>query len=147
MSLNNNVLNLINICRNGNEGLSSINNYLKLIQSHNKLIAAYQIYSFYNINNNDYIKLIRYYFYKWLKHNKIFKSTIKQENHIISKNNHCINCNCSKINLNCIDCHCNKIKNALKKILIRHIYMKKINLRKYYLYLWYKKSFKSIRKI
>ena len=144
MSLNNNVLNLINMCGNGNE---FINNYLKLIQSHNKLIAAYQIYSFYNINNNDYIKLIRYYFYKWLKHNKIFKSTIKQGNHIISKNNHCINCNCIKINLNCIDCKCNKIKNALKKILIRHIYMKKINLRKYYLYLWYKNSFNTIRKI
>ena len=147
MSLNNNVLNLINICGNRNEGISFINNYLKLIQSQNKLIAAYQIYSFYKINNNYYIKLIRYYFYKWLKHNKIFKSTIKQENHIISKNNHCISCNCSKINLNCIDCHCNKIKNSLKKILIRHIFMRKINLRKYYLYLWYKKSFKTIRKI
>ena len=147
MSLNNNVLNLINICGNGSEGISFINNYLKLIQAHNKLIAAYQIYSFYKINNNDYIKLIRYYFYKWLRHNKIFKSTIKQENHIISKNNHCISCNCSKINLNCIDCHCNKIKNSLKKILIRHIFMRKINLRKYYLYLWYKKSFRTIRKI
>ena len=147
MSLNNNVLNLINICGNRNEGISFINNYLKLIQSQNKLIAAYQIYSFYKINNNYYIKLIRYYFYKWLKHNKIFKSTIKQENHIISKNNHCISCNCSKINLNCIDCHCNKIKNSLKKILIRHIFMRKINLRKYYLYLWYKKTFKTIRKI
>ena len=148
MSLNNNVLNLLKICGNRNEGLSSINNYLKLIQSHNKLIAAYQIYSFYNINkNNLYIKLVRYYFYKWLKHNKIFKKTIKQENHIISKNKHCINCNCSKINLNCIDCHCNKIKKALRKILIRHKYMKQINLRRYYLYLWYKKSFKTIRTI
>jgi len=147
MSLNNNVLNLINICGNGNEGISFINNYLKLIQEQNKLIAAYQIYSFYKINNNDYIKLIRYYFYKWLRHNKIFKSTIKQENHIISKNNHCISCNCSKINLNCIDCHCNKIKNSLKKILIRHVFMRKINVRKYYLYLWYKKSFRTIRKI
>ena len=148
MSLNNNVLNLINICGNGNESLSSINNYLKLIQYQNKLIAAYQIYSFY-FYNNHYIKLIRYYFYKWLKHNKIFKNSTKQENHIISKNNHCINCNCFRnhINLNCIDCHCNKIKKVLKKILIRHIYMKKINLRKYYLYLWYKKSFKTIRKI
>ena len=147
MSLNNNVLNLINKCGNGNEGISSINNYLKLIQFHNKMIAAYQIYSFYKVNKNKRIKLLRYYFYKWLKHNKIFKSTIKQGNHIISKNNHCINCNCIKINLNCIDCKCNKIKNALKKILIRHIYMKKINLRKYYLYLWYKKAFKTIRKI
>ena len=148
MLINNNLLNLANLNGNGSRGLSSINNYLKLIKSQNKLLSAYQIYSLYDINNNNhYNKLKRYYFYKWLNHNKIFKSTIKQENHIKSKNNHCINCNCNKFILNCIDCHCNKIKNALKKILIRHVYMKKMNLRKYYLYLWYKKSFKTIRKI
>ena len=37
MSLNNNVLNLINICGNGNEGISFINNYLKLIQEQNRI--------------------------------------------------------------------------------------------------------------
>jgi hypothetical protein len=148
MQINNNLLNLVNLSGNWNRGLSSINNYLKLIKDQNKLLSAYQIYSLYDINNNKYyIKLIRYYFYKWLNHNKIFKSTIKQENHIKSKNNHCINCNCNKFYLNCIDCHCNKIKKALKKILIRHVYMKKINLRKFYLYLWYKKTFKTIRQI
>lgn len=148
MLINNNLLNLIDLNGNGNRGISSINNYLKLIKSQNKLLSAYQIYSLYeNYNNNYYIKLIRYYFYIWHKHNKIFKRTIKQENHIKSKNNHCINCNCNKFSFNCIDCHCTKIKNALKRILIRHVYMKKINLRKYYLYLWYKKSFKTIRPI
>ena len=148
MLINNNLLNLVKLNGNWSRGLSSINNYLKLIKSQNKLLSAYQIYSLYEINNNNhYIKLKRYYFYKWLNHNTIFKNTIKQENHIKSKNNHCINCNCNKFYLNCIDCHCTKIKSALKKILIRHVYMKKINLRKYYLYLWYKKSFKTIRQI
>ena len=148
MLINNNLLNLVDLNGNGNRGISSINNYLKLIKSQNKLLSAYQIYSLYeNYNNNYYTKLIRYYFYIWLKHNKIFKSTIKQENHIKSKNNHCINCNCNKFSFNCFDCHCTKIKNSLKRILIRHVYMKKINLRKYYLYLWYKKSFKTIRPI
>ena len=146
--INNNLLNLINLNGNGNRGLSSINNYLTFIKYQNKLLSAYQIYSLYDFNNNNHnIKLKRDYFYRWLKHNKIFKSTIIQENHIKSKNNHCISCNCNKFNLNCIDCNCTKIKNALKRILIRHVYMKKINLRKYYLYLWYKKTFKTIRQI
>ena len=146
--INNNLLNLINLNGNGNRGLSSINNYLTFIKYQNKLLSAYQIYSLYDFNNNNHnIKLKRDYFYRWLKYNKIFKSSIIQENHIKSKNNHCISCNCNKFNLNCIDCNCIKIKNALKRILIRHVYMKKINLRKFYLYLWYKKTFKTIRQI
>ena len=146
--INNNLLNLINLNGNGNRGLSSINNYLTFIKYQNKLLSAYQIYSLYDFNNNNHnIKLKRDYFYRWLKYNKIFKSSIIQENHIKLKNNHCISCNCNKFNLNCIDCNCTKIKNALKRILIRHVYMKKINLRKYYLYLWYKKTFKTIRQI
>ena len=148
MLINNNLLNMVNLSGNGSRGLSSINNYLKLIKYQNKLLSAYQIYSLYDMNNNNQnIKLVRYYFYRWLKHNKIFKRTIKQENHIKSKNNHCINCNCIKFNLSCIDCHCTKIKNALKRILIRNVYMKQINIRKYYLYLWYKNTFKTIRQI
>ena len=148
MLINNNLLNLVNLSGNGSRGLSSINNYLKLIKYQNKLLSAYQIYSLYDMNNNNQnIKLVRYYFYRWLKNNKIFKRTIKQENHIKSKNNHCINCNCIKFNLSCIDCHCTKIKNALKRILIRNVYMKQINIRKYYLYLWYKNTFKTIRQI
>ena len=148
MLINNNLLNMVNLSGNGSRGLSSINNYLKLIKYQNKLLSAYQIYSLYDMNNNNQnIKLLRYYFYRWLKHNKIFKRTIKQENHIKTKNNHCINCNCIKFNLSCIDCHCTKIKNALKRILIRNVYMKQINIRKYYLYLWYKNTFKTIRQI
>ena len=143
--MNNDILKIVK--EGGN--LSFINNCLKFVKAQNKILVANKIfYCYNNFNDNYYFKLRRILFYKWLKHNKIFKNTIQGENHIKSKNNHCINCNCSNIfDVNCIDCNCSKIKNLLKKILIRHFLMKKMNFKKYYLYLWYKKVFKAIRKI
>ena len=143
--INNNILKLMNESRS----LSSISNYLKFIKSQNKLYEASQIYYCYNkFNENYYIKLKRNIFYKWLRNNRIFKHSIHQENHIKSKSNYCINYNYNNIkDINCIDSNFTKIKNSLKKILIRHLFMRKVNLKKYYLYLWYKKAFKIIRKI
>ena len=143
-SMNNNFLKFMN--EGGN--MPFINEFLKIFESQNKLISAYQIYYLYYKNNdNYYFKLKKYYFYKWLKNNEIFKYSINKECHIKSKDKHCFNCNCDRYNIKCIDCNCYKIKNILKEILIRHIFMKKINSRKYYLYLWYKKVFKKAKKI
>ena len=142
-NMNNNIMKIMK----KDENLFFINNYLEIIKSQNKIISAYKIYYLYYINNYNYnLKLKRYFFSNWLKNNKIFKYTINDENHIISKNKHCINCDCDKINFNCFDCDCTKIKILLKKILIRHLYMKKINIRKYYLYFWYKKVFNRMKK-
>ena len=136
---------------NNNKDLDIIaNDYLKLLDDYNKKIKIYQLYMLYKMfnDNNDYY-LKRNAFNKWKKNNLIFVKS-NNDKHIKTYNNHCFSCNCQDEEKNnfegqimCLNCKCDKIRRNLKKILIKHKFLKELNPIRYYLLLWYKNIFLS----
>ena len=121
------------------------NEYIKLLDEHNKKIKAYQLLLLYKTftDNNDYYKK-RKAFIEWKKKTKIFKNLCIK--HIRSYDDHCISCTCEQDNLLkgqtiCFNCNCNEMGVKLKNILIRYQFLKELNPIKYYLYLWHKNVF------
>ena len=143
ININCNINKMINNTREGIKEKLNISSYLNIMKQNNKLIGAYQLYFFYYLVNDDitfYKK--KYFLLKWKKNCKIFNNDI---NNIAGKHSYKCICNVKK---QCYkDCICNDINKSLKKILIRHIFMKKMNVRRYYLFLWYKKSFRKARDV
>ena len=108
-------------------------------------------------SGNKYYKL-KFAFNKWRNVINIFKDKIKNK-HMHKNYGHCLNCDCGENSKKCPGCSCNEkismcyncscklSKIKLKKILFRHIFMKVINSKRYYLFLWFKNTFNKIRKI
>ena len=98
------------------------------------------LYKMFNENYDYYLK--RNTFNRWKKHNLIFVEP-NNSKHIKNYDDHCLSCNCKKENLFkgqiiCLNCNCYTMKNDLKKILIRHKYLKELNPIRYYLPKWHK---------
>ena len=161
-TLHNNVLKLLKNSRIEIKNKISMNNYLAILENQNKLIAAYQLYYLYFSYNDDYdFYLLRYAFNKWFKTKQIFRTPINNEKHIKSikkfknhclkckciNNDHCPGCKCLEQHEQCFDCNCEKILYLLKKLVIRHRLLKKMNKKRFYLYIWYKKTFRKTRDI
>ena len=143
ININCNINKMINNSREGIKEKLNINSYLNIMKQHNKLIAAYQLYFFYFLINDDitfYKK--KYFLFKWKKNCKIFNNDI---NNIMGVHSYKCVCNVKKHYYK--GCICNDINIVLKKILIRHIFMKKMNAKRYYLFLWYKKCFRKVRDV
>ena len=129
---------LFNIIKKENEKLSLL-----------KLFYLYEKY-----NTNKYL-IKKLYFLKWLRAINFINMNIGKNNiHIINKLGHCISAKHIVIKEigcglhsddNYINCSCWKIKMYLQKILLRHYLLKNIEPRKYYLFKWYKNTFKKIR--
>ena len=123
-------------------------NYLKLLDNHNKAIKAYQLFILYKtFNESDDYYIKRNVFNRWKKNNKIFTES-NNNKHIKLYDGHCISCNCEEENnlggqRICLICNCTEIKRCLKDILIKHKYLKELNPIKYYLLMWYKNIFMS----
>ena len=133
--------------------------YVSLLEKNYKSFTAYQILCIYCMleNGKQFYKL-KFAFNKWRNDLNIFKDKIKiKHNH---KNyGHCLSCDCPKNSKKCpgcgcsdtismcYNCSCKLSKIMLKKILYRQFYMKIINSKRYYLFLWFKKTFNKIRKI
>ena len=155
---NNNTINLtLNLLQNCNEKLYNLinsENYIKILEKNQKLLSSYHIYCLYSLFNNgkNFYKL-KYAFKKWKKLILIFDNN-KENKHIRNNKSHPIGCGYKDIYLdylkynnynmcfNCIFCKC---KSIIKSILIKHVFMKEINPKRYYLFLWYKNIFNRIR--
>ena len=157
---NNNTINLtLNVLQNCNEKLFNMmnsENYVKILEKNQKLLSSYHIYCLYSLfNNGKNFYILKYAFKKWKKLLTIFNNN-KENKHIRNNKGHCIGCSCKDIYLDylkynndnmCFNCICCKCKNIIKSILIRHKFMKEINPKRYYLFLWYKNIFNRIRYI
>ena len=133
--------------------------YVNLLEKNCKVLTAYHIFCLYCMfeSGNKYYKL-KFAFNKWRNVINIFKDKIKNK-HMHKNYGHCLNCDCGENSKKCPGCSCNEkismcyncscklSKIKLKKILFRHIFMKVINSKRYYLFLWFKNTFNKIRKI
>ena len=110
--------------------------FINFTKKYNKETTAYHIFCLYSLFNQNYeFYIIRKIFNKWKK--KI-KRRFKRSK--ISKTNFY---NCDNYG-HCRGCVCYKKRNKqsmMKNILFKFIFMKEYNPTKYYLNLWYKKTF------
>ena len=169
---NNNAINkTLNVLKNCNGKLFKMidsEEYARALERNQKNIAAYQIYflfSFFN-NGKDFYRL-KYAFNKWKKFINIFNQ-INRIKHIKNSRGHCLGCDCEDLHQChisycccendkennkcnnyslCFNCSCKLCQIILKKILIRHKFMKSVNPKRYYLNLWYKHIFNKGRTI
>ena len=126
-------------------------NILKKENEKLSLLKLYNIYEKYNTNKYLIIKL---YFRKWLKASNFIDVNKGRNFHIINKLGHCLSAQhivikeigCG-LHSNDDNCSCWKIRKNLRKILLRHYLLKDIDKRKYYLFKWYKNTFKKVRPI
>ena len=157
---NNNAMNLtLNVLKNCNEKLFNMinsENYAKILEKNQKLLSSYQIYCFYSLlNNGKNFYRLKYRFKKWKELASIFNN--KEKPHIKNSNGHCLGCNCKNINMDfnknynnyhmCFHCICYISKSKIKRALMRHKFMRELNPKRYYLFLWYKNVFNKIRNI
>ena len=168
---NNNAINMtLNVLKNCNEKLFNMissEKYVRILEKNQKLLSAYQIYCLYSLLNNgkNFYKL-KFGFKKWKQLISVFNK-MEESKHIKTIKGHCVGCDCqdllmsyssSILSLNsignnnnstnvCYHCSCHLCKIKFKRILIRHKFMKEINPKRYYLFLWYKNTFKKIRYI
>ena len=169
---NNNAVNkTLNVLKNCNGKLFKMidyEEYARTLERHQKEIAAYQIYflfSFFN-NGKEYYRL-KYAFNKWKKFIKVFNHIMRIK-HIKNLRGHCLGCDCEDLHQChisycccenekennkcnnyslCFNCSCKLCQIILKKILIRHKFMKSVNPKRFYLNLWYKHIFNKGRTI
>ena len=134
----NNILNLMsNISGTLFEKINS-DIFINLSKKYIKDFGAYQIftlYSLFNKNHEFYDK--RYAFNIWKK--IISRPSSKYYNYKNNFNYY----DCENFG-HCLGCVCHRKDNRqakIKRILIKYIFMKEYNPVKYYLYLWYKKTF------
>jgi hypothetical protein len=126
-----------------------------IIKNNNKklcLLKIFYIYAKYKMNKYLLLKL---YLRKWLKAINFIEIRTKENIHIINKSGHCISaksvivkeirCGIHSNNEDNAGCSCLKIRTDLGRILLRHYLLKNIDVRKYYLFKWYKNTFKKIR--
>ena len=156
----NKTLDVLNNCNAKLFRLINSEDYVKFLEKNQKIISAYQIYCLYCLFNKgkNFYKL-KNKFNRWKKSIRIFNQN-RISRHIKNNKGHCLGCNCysqqydknycycKKANKNNIcNCSCKKCYELLKKILIRHKFMKKINPMRYYLFLWYKNIYNKVRGI
>ena len=140
--------------------------YVKILEKNQKLLSAYQIYCLYSLfNNGKNFYILKFAFKEWKKLISVFNK-MEESRHIKNIKGHCVGCDCQDIALSyslsimspnnlgnnnnknvCYHCNCHLFKIKLKRILIRHKFMKEINPKRYYMFLWYKNTFKKIRYI
>ena len=129
---------------------TKINNYdpyIKVLKEHNKKMQVYHMYYLYMLfHDNIDFYLKRRIFNKWRINNKVFEKPILKRHiksilvkNLLKKDNR-YKCFCSENDL-CLNCDCMHLQVKLKKILIRHVFMKLANPTRFYFYLWYKKTF------
>ena len=125
-----------------------------IIKNNNKklcLLKIFYIYAKYKMNK--YL-LYKSYFRKWKKAVNFIDIHTKENIHILNKLGHCISAkNVIIKEIRCgihpnnddASCFCMKIRTDLRRILLRYYLLKKIDVRKYYLFKWYKNIFRKIR--
>ena len=169
---NNNAVNkTLNVLKNCNGKLFKMINseeYARFLERNQKKKAAYQIYFLFSFfhNGKDYYRL-KYAFSKWKKFIEVFNQ-ITRIKHIKNSRGHCLRCDCEDLHQChicycccendkennkcsnyslCFNCSCKFCQIILKKILIRHKFMKSVNPKRFYLNLWYKHIFNKGRTI
>ena len=138
MIINSRIYKMIANTRENIKEKFNINSYLNFVKQNNKVLGAYQLYYLYlMLNEDNEYNIKKYFFLKW-------KKTVGIK---IIGDKHRKNCICNMECMKYKECYCHELNIILKKILVRHIYMKKVNKRRYYLFLWYKKCFGKARDV
>ena len=118
------------------------------------LMKLFYIYTHYKVER-FYIKKI--YWSRWKSNtlSLIFNNENTSQIHLTNMTGHCfsmerivvkeIRCGLHYESERYYDCLCMRLRLCLKRILLRHYFLRYIDRRRYYLYLWYKRVFRRIR--
>ena len=116
------------------------------------LMKIYYIYAHYKI---DKFFIKKTYWNRWKKNTIVLNCEDISEIHLTNISGHCfsvekiiikeIRCGLHHDSMKYTDCLCLRTKLCLKRILLRHYFMKIFDKRRYYLYKWYKNTFRKIR--
>ncbi len=128
--------------------------FIKILKQQNRILLCHKFLLIYRKYNEDKNKVLKFYFKKWRGQNGYFINYLNEFNHIIKNNEHCISCNClnKKNNLkeytlsndtNCTNCNCEKIFQKLKKIMFSLYGEREVNIVRYIIKKWYKKTKKN----
>jgi hypothetical protein len=128
---------------------------LNMMKEMHKNLVLMKIFYIYTHYKNDKFFIKKTYWTRWKKSTTIFNSDNITEIHLTNITGHCfsmekiiireVRCGLHHESMRYYDCLCLRTRLCLKRILIRHYFMKYIDKRRYYLYKWYKNIFRKIR--
>ena len=127
-------------------------NMFKEMRTNLVLLKIIDIYTHYK---TDKFFIKKTYLNRWKKNTLIFNAVDITEIHLTNISGHCfsmekiiikeVRCGLHHDSERYHDCLCLRTRLCLKRILLRHYFMKYLDKRRYYLYRWYKNTFKRIR--
>jgi hypothetical protein len=127
-------------------------NMMKEMHTNLALMKVFYIYTHYK---TDKFFVKKSFWNRWKKNTLIFNSEDISEIHLTNITGHCfsmerivireVRCGLHHDSLRYTDCLCLRTRLCLKRILLRHYFMRYIDRRRYYLYRWYKNTFRRIR--
>ena len=128
---------------------------LNTLKDMRRKLVLMKVFYIYTLNKNDKFFIKKTYWNRWKKNTLIFNSEDIKDIHITNLTGHCfsmqrievreIRCGFHHDSMRYYDCLCLRARLCLKRILLRHYFLRYIDRRRYYLYLWYKKVFRRIR--
>jgi hypothetical protein len=132
------------------------NGIYNIINKTNKELALLKIYYIYEHYKCNKFIIKRLYWNRWKKKVKIL-CVDNNDVHLKNICGHCfsvekivvkeIRCGIHPDSECFMDCLCLKARICLKRIILRYYLLKKLDIKKYYLFKWYKKALKKIRPI
>ena len=133
------------------------NKMLDMLKQMHTNLALMKVYYIYTLHKNDKFFIKKTFFNRWKKNTLIFNNVSIGEIHLTNLNGHCfsmerivyreVRCGLHHESMRYHDCLCLRTRLCLKRILLRHYFMRYIDRRRYYLYRWYKYVFRRIRMI
>ncbi len=133
------------------------NKMLDMIKQMHTNLALLKVFYIYKLYKTDKFLIKKTFINRWKKNTSIFNNTDLGDIHITNLNGHCfsmerievrvVRCGLHHESMRYYDCLCLRLRKCLKRILLRHYFMKYLDRRRYYLYRWYKNVFRRIRKI
>ena len=128
---------------------------LRMMKEMNKNLILMKIINIYTHYKNDKFLVKKSFWIRWKKNTLIFNSDNNNEIHLTNITGHCfsmekiiireVGCGLHHNSMRYHDCLCLRTRLCLKRILLRHYFMKYIDKRRYYLFRWYKNIFRRIR--
>ena len=133
------------------------NKIYNIINDTNKKLILMKIYYIYAHYKNDKYFIKRTYWNKWKKKIRIFSVNNDNTIHLRNISGHCfsvekivvkeVRCGIHPDSMNYMDCLCLRARYCLKRLILRYYLLKIIDIRKYYLFKWYKIALRKIRPI
>ena len=128
---------------------------LDMMKDMNRKLALLKVFYIYTLHKTDNFFTKKTYLNRWKKVTLIFNSDDIKEIHLTNLTGHCfsmekiiireVRCGLHHDSRRFVDCLCLRTRLCLKRILLRHYFMKYLDKRRYYLYKWYKNVFRRVR--